>query len=83
MNNNKTTLVVIGIAVVLSIAIAPLVLISASASITPGSPPNCTNGSGKLPPGQQTECSNDGGLTQNPGTCASNPETKCPLGQNK
>ncbi|HEX9317363.1 MAG TPA: hypothetical protein VF884_00335 [Nitrososphaeraceae archaeon] len=83
MKNQKTTLLALGIAIAVSIAIAPLMIIGASASITPGSPPSCSNGGDKLPPGQQEQCTNDGGLTQDPGTCASNPNTKCPPGQNK
>jgi hypothetical protein len=65
------------------VAVAPSLINSASARISPAQPPSCTNGGGNEPAGQQPTCNGSagGGLTQNPGTCAQNPQNKCPTGQ--
>ena len=82
MNRQNIASIII-IAAALSGLAAATFTSSASAKITPGTPPSCENKGGSLPPGQQPNCHNDNGLTQNPGTCASNPADKCPPGQNK
>jgi hypothetical protein len=83
-NKTKTVALFAIVAATLAfVAVAPGLINSASAKITPAQPPSCTNGGGNEPGGQQPNCnpSAGGGLTQNPGTCAQNPQNKCPPGQ--
>ena len=65
------------------VAVAPGLINSASARITPAQPPSCTNHNGDTIgttcPG--SSASPGQGHEQNPGTCAQNPQNKCPPGQ--
>ena len=70
---------IIAAAAVLAVAIAPSLIPSASAKITP-EPKSCTNGGGFQPPGQQPQCKGQG-LTQE--TENQNPAGFAPPGQNK
>jgi len=72
--NSKTILATIAIVSALALVIAPALVGSASAKI---SPPSCTNPAGKTPGGQQPTCQGEG-LTQSPAT---NPAGKAPPGQ--
>ena len=74
------------ISLLIAVALMAVMMLAATAGvgyakITPAEPPTCENNGGQLPGGQQPNCKNDGGLTQNEGTCAQNPQDKCPRGQ--
>jgi hypothetical protein len=78
----KIAYTIIGITATLSLLMASSLVTSAFAKIAPATDPSCTNDGGSLPPGQQTSCKNDSGLTENPGSPATNPQGKAPPGQN-
>jgi hypothetical protein len=78
-------IVAIGLA---SVAAAPSLIGNASAKITPGetTPPTCTNHNGDVIgtscPGSSAGPGNGHTFTPGTHTCNSNPQQKCPPGQN-
>ena len=78
---NHLLFTIVAIAVAVGIAASAVTANNlAYAKITPATPPSCTNGGGNQPGGQQPTCTG-GGLTQNPGSPATNPAGNPPPGQ--
>jgi hypothetical protein len=81
--NTKITLAVVAIVSALALVIAPSLMTTASAKITPKTTDtSCTNGGGQQPGGQQPTCQGSG-LTQQQTTENVNPSGSAPPGQNK
>ncbi|MDQ3847537.1 MAG: hypothetical protein M3261_01110 [Thermoproteota archaeon] len=84
MNTHKLTFAAVAaMAVTLSVAmLVSSIATPVAAKITPAQPPSCENRGGQQPGGQQPTCTGEG-LTQNPGTPATNPADHAPPGHNK